>query len=120
MDTYETYDYDDSNNEDYLDCEEECEQLNNRTFLYRRQTQKQKDFKRRKIINYGGYAPHVGYINWDWVDGKLIQTGNYIKYPRASNCQRWMKKLTSKRARKADVPNGNGYRKVFDYWNTLY
>ncbi len=75
-----------------------------------------------RIINYGGYAPHRGYIDWGF-DGKtLLHTGKYIKYPKNSNCQRWIKRETGRRVRsyKDIPPKGNYYRRLFDYWWTLY
>lgn len=75
-----------------------------------------------RIINYGGYAPHRGYIDWGFNGRTLLHTGKYIKYPKNSNCQRWIKRETSRRIRKSrDVPvKGNYYRRLFDYWWTLY
>ena len=75
-----------------------------------------------RIIHYGGYAPHRGYIDRGF-DGKTLRhTGKYIKYPKNSNCQRWIKRETSRRIRRCrDVPvKGNYYRRLFDYWWTLY
>lgn len=75
-----------------------------------------------RIINYGGYAPHRGYIDWGFSGRTLLHTGKYIKYPKNSNCQRWIKRETSLRIRRCrDVPaKGNYYRRLFDYWWTLY
>ena len=74
------------------------------------------------IINYGGYAPHRGYIDYGFSGKTLLHSGKYIKYPRSSNCQRWIKKETSRRCRRyGDIPpKGNYYRRLFDYWWTLY
>ena len=74
------------------------------------------------IINYGGYAPHRGYIDRGYDGLTLLHSGKYIKYPKNSNCQSWMKKQTSRRIRSCrDVPvKGNYYRRLFDYWWTLY
>jgi len=74
------------------------------------------------IINYGGYAPHRGYIDWGHDGLTPLHSGKYIKYPKNSNCQSWMKKQTSRRIRSCrDVPvKGNYYRRLFDYWWTLY
>ena len=75
-----------------------------------------------RIINFGGYAPHVGYIDWGF-DGKtLLHSGKYIKYPRNSRLQKWMKRKTSSRIRAYwDMPRkGNFYRRLFDYWWTMY
>ena len=76
----------------------------------------------RKTDNYGGYAPHRGYIDWGFSGRTLLHTGEYIKYPNNSNCQRWIKRDTSRRIRRCrDVPvKGNYYRRLFDYWWTLY
>ena len=75
-----------------------------------------------RIINYGGYAPHRGYIDWGYNGQTLLHSGKYIKYPKNSKCQNWMKKQTSRRIRSCrDVPvKGNYYRRLFDYWWTLY
>lgn len=74
------------------------------------------------IINYGGYAPHRGYIDWGFDGRTLLHTGRYIKYPKNSNCQRWIKQETRRRnhnCRNA-LAKGNIYRRLFDYWWTLY
>ena len=75
-----------------------------------------------RITNYGRYAPHVGYIDWGFDGQTLLHSGKYIKYPKNSNCQRWIKKETSHRMRHCpDAPRkGNYYRRLFDYWWTLY
>ena len=66
----------------------------------------QKSDRLLHIINYGGYAPHRGYI--DWGDGRtLLYTGKYIKYSRNSRCR--------------NVPvKGNFYRHLFAYWWMLH
>ena len=53
---------------------------------------------------------------------RLLHTGKYIKYPKNSNCQRWIKRETSRRIRSCrNAPaKGNFYRRLFDYWWTLY
>lgn len=75
-----------------------------------------------RIINHGGYAPHRGYVDWGFDGETLLHSGQYIKYPKNSNCQRWIKRETSRRIRNCkDVPpKGNFYRRLFDYWWTLY
>lgn len=42
----------------------------------------------------------------------------YIKYPKNSNRQQYLKKQSSRRVRHYPClpPKGNGYRRVFDYW----
>ena len=88
---------------------------------YRRMMNERK-FKHLFRIVTHGYRPHAGYVDWSYVDGKWMPTGKYIKYPKNSNCQNWCKKASSARVRKyMDLPHkGNSYRRVFDYWWTLY
>lgn len=89
---------------------------------YRRQMHISKNDSLMRILSYGGYAPHRGYIDWGFKSQTLLHSGKYIKYPKNSNCQRWMKRETSRRMRRCfAVPHkGNYYRRLFDYWWTLY
>ena len=68
------------------------------------------------------YVPHAGYIDYGFDGDTLLHSGKYIKYPKNSNCQRWMKRETSRKFRNCqDLPRkGNYYRRLFDYWWTLY
>ena len=43
----------------------------------------QKSDRPLRIMNYGGYAPHRGYIDWGFDGRTLLHTGKYIKYPTA-------------------------------------
>ena len=88
---------------------------------YRRAITRKKDYSLRQIITWGGYAPHRGYISGHFVGDEYVQD-EYIKYPKNSNCQRWMKRETSKRQRRCSVVphKGNYYRRLFDYWWTFY
>ena len=100
---------------------EERQRLINRRRM-RRATKVKKNDDLLQIINYGGYAPHRGYIDWGFNEKTLLHSGKYIKYPKNSNCQKWMKRETSRRVRscKEVPPKGNFYRRLFDYWWTLY
>ena len=82
----------------------------------------QKSDRLLRIINYGGYAPHRGYIDYGFNGRTLLHTGKYIKYPKNSNYQRWIKRETGRRIRRCrNVPaKGSFYRRLFDYWWTLY
>ncbi len=102
---------------------------NNKTYSKRKPTNKWerqyvfklKDKRLKQIIRQGGYAPHRGYIEWDYIDGKWQETGTHIKYPTRSNTQKWIKKYTSSKIRHSkDVPLYNGYRKYVDYWWIMY
>ena len=79
-------------------------------------------FKRLYRIATRSYVPHAGYTSGSYVNGQHVPTGTYIKYPKNSYRQRWCKKASSARVRKyMDLPHkGNSYRRVFDYWWTLY
>lgn len=94
-----------------------------RNRAYRRNIKQQKTEKRKKLIlsrNY--YYPFGGYIDMDTIDGKLQIVGTHIKYPQNSNQQKYYKRLSNRIVRRNnDIPaKGNGYRKCFDYWWTLY
>ena len=60
------------------------------------------------------YVPHAGYIDYGFDGNTLLHSGKYIKYPKNSNCQRWMKRETSRKFRNCQD------RRLFDYWWTLY
>lgn len=44
----------------------------------RRITRIQKNDNLLQIINYGGYAPHRGHIDWGFQGRTLLHTGKYI------------------------------------------
>ena len=89
---------------------------------YRRRKGQEKVDRRLAIIQLSGYAPHRGYVDWVFEGKTLLHTGKYIKYPKNSKCQRWLKRVSSKKVRTYPcLPRkGNGYRRVFDYWWALY
>lgn len=89
---------------------------------YRRRKRREKSNRRLAIVQLSGYAPHRGYVDCDFQGRTLLHTGKYIKYPKNSKCQRWLKRVSGKKVRACpNLPKkGNGYRKVFDYWWSLY
>ena len=89
---------------------------------YRRRKGQEKTDRRLAIVQLSGYAPHRGYVDWEFEGKTLLHTGKYIKYPKNSKCQRWLKRVSNKKVRAClYLPQkGNGYRKVFDYWWALY
>lgn len=93
-----------------------------RNGAYRRAMKAKKDKKLRKIINeHTGYAPHIGYIDWDYVNGVWQPVGKYVKYPKNSAKQKFLKRQTNKKIRKLDISHkGNDYRKHYEYWWTMY
>ncbi len=88
---------------------------------YIRENRVRKDDRLMRIVQRH-YMPHAGYVDWGFDGTTLLHSGKYIKYPKNSNCQRWMKRLTSKKTRRrCDLAKkGNEYRRLFDYWWTLY
>ena len=87
---------------------------------YARENRVKKDDRLLRIIQRY-YIPHAGYVDCGFDSTTLLHSGKYIKYPKHSHCQRWMKRLTSKKTRRCTdlVRKGNEYRRLFDYWWTL-
>lgn len=104
------------------DSNREPEQKRRTGRQYRRWKELEKSNRLLAIVQLPGYAPHRGYVDRGSMDKTLLHTGKYIKYPKNSNCQRWIKRAASKKVRTyPSLPQkGNGYRRVFDYWWTLY
>ena len=100
---------------------DEQRRMKNRHRLHRIRNVRKND-RLLRIINFGRYAPHIGYIDWGFEGKTLLHSGKYIKYPRNSRLQKWMKRKTSRRIRACpDMPRkGNFYRRLFDYWWTMY
>ena len=88
---------------------------------YRREMKVRKNDQLRRIVTRS-YVPHAGYIDYGFDGDTLLHSGKYIKYLKNSNCQRWIKRETSRRFRncKELPPKGNYYRRLFDYWWTMY
>ena len=88
---------------------------------YRRRMHIKKNDELLRIVTRH-YVPHAGYVDWGFDGRTLLHSGTYIKYPKNSNCQKWIKRETSRRfRRRLDLPRkGNAYRRLFDYWWTLY
>lgn len=88
---------------------------------YRREMKRIKFERLYKIVT-ASYVPNAGYVDWDFVSGEYVPTGKYIKYMKNSNCQKWLKRETSRRMRNCkELPRkGNYYRRLLDYWWVLY
>jgi hypothetical protein len=88
---------------------------------YRRKMTRQKFEKKKKI---GTYVHHACWVDWDEVDGEWVPVGKYIKYPNDSEARSYFKKYSNRKVRRTrhdDISmKGNGYRRQFDYWWTLY
>ena len=106
-----------------LENSEEASRCKRRTGQqYRRWKRQEKSDRLLAIIQCARYGPHRGYVDWDFEGKTLLHTGKYIKYPKNSKCQRWLKRVSAKKVRAYPClpQKGNGYRRVFDYWWTLY
>ena len=89
---------------------------------YRRKKGQEKADRRLSIVQLSGYAPHRGYVDWDFEGKTLLHTGKHIKYPKNSKCQRWLKRVSNKNVRTCPYlpKKGNGYHRFSDYWWALY
>lgn len=88
---------------------------------YRREMEAKKDRRRRKIITECRCTPKVGSIEHAWVDGVYQPVGDHIHYPKNSNIQKYLKRQTKRKVRRAETfPNGNGYRKCMEYKWTFW
>lgn len=89
---------------------------------YRKEQSVKKHNRLMELINGHCYNPARGYVDWGFVDGVWQPVGNHIKYPKNSNRQRYHKNQSNRKVRRFDgpIPNGNAYRKLYEYWWTLY
>ena len=82
---------------------------------YRREMRIRKNDALMRIVTRK-YVPHAGYIDYGFDGDTLLHSGKYIKYPKNSNCQRWMKRETSRKFRNCrDLPR-KGY---FSRWGNF-
>ncbi len=79
-----------------------------------------------KDIPYGHHNRwnEVGYLSGAFDGSTLLHTGVYIQYPRSRGCpsrRRKIKRASGKCIRKADLSGEGGrYRRVYNYWCSLY
>ncbi len=66
--------------------------------LYRQQQTVRKNDHLMRIVTMH-YVPLAGYFDWGFDGATLLHTGKYIKYPKNSICQKWIKRETSRRIR---------------------
>lgn len=82
---------------------------------FRRYMAYKKKSKRIKILEFN-YSLRVGNIDYGWDDGEWKITGKYVKYPRNSNVQKYLKRQSNRLIRRTEsLPGGNGYRKYMEY-----
>ena len=68
----------------------------------------QKSDRLLHIINYGNHATHRRYIDWGFDGRTLLHTGKYIKYPKNSRSQSWIKLETSRGSAAAEMLQQKG------------
>ena len=77
--------------------------------------QEKKDIRLRKIIAECKYT-HNAYIRYDWIEGIWSPDGNYIRYSKNSNMQKYLKRKTRRAVRRSElILQGNSYRKYVEY-----
>lgn len=83
---------------------------------YRRDMRDKKDRRIRKIISNCHCKPSAGSITHAWVGGVWKPVGDYVRYPKNSNIQKYLKRQTKRKVRRSEpFPNGNSYRKCIEY-----
>lgn len=87
---------------------------------YRRAMKVKKRDDLLKIIDHT-YKPTVAWVDWDYENGVWTRVGKYIKYPKNSNKEKFLKKLSNRRIRRSgELYRGNQYRKQSEYWWIIY
>lgn len=89
---------------------------------YRRKMNRKVFAKKKDIGTYSFYGP---WVDWDYdANGNWMPVGKYIKYPKNGDARRYFKNYSNRKLRRSKIDTvpgkGNGYRKQFDYWWTLY
>lgn len=89
-----------------------------RTKTYRRKMHRKKNNELIRMLNYTPYNPHAGYLKWGFVNGVWQSIGNHVQYPKNSNRQRFLKRLSNRRIRQGAILGTGkaGYKRCFDYW----
>ena len=68
------------------------------------------------IVNSYKVRPRVGEIDYTQVDGEYTPLGNYVKFPKHSKMQKYLKRQSNSMVRRSDLTyNGNSYRKMMEY-----
>ena len=83
---------------------------------YRRKMTAKKEHRLKTVLTTYRRMPCGGYVECDWVDGVWQPVGKYIKRPKNSNKQKYLKRQSRRLVRRSEpFPNGNGYRKCMEY-----
>ena len=84
--------------------------------------------KAKWLCSIGEYNPAKGYIKdrirMDGIEIYLPEDKQYVKYPKNSNTQKWLKRYSNRRFRRNiidELPIKSNYnRKYTEYWWTLW
>ena len=83
---------------------------------YRRRMKAKKERRLKTILTTYCRVPRAGYVECDWIDGVWKPVGEYIKRPKNSNRQKYLKRQSRRLVRRSEpFPNGNSYRKCMEY-----
>ena len=83
---------------------------------YRRRMAIKKERRRIKIVTAYAHSPRAGSIDCGWVDGVWQPEGKYIKFPKNSNMQKYLKRQSKRKVRRSEpFANGNSYRRCLEY-----
>ena len=83
---------------------------------YRRRMTAKKERRLKKILTTYGRPPRAGYVECGWVDGVWKPVGGYVKRPKNSNIQKYLKRQSRRLVRRSEpFQNGNSYRKCMEY-----
>ena len=83
---------------------------------YRRRMNAKKERRLKTILTTYCRVPRAGYVECDWVEGEWKPVGKYIKRPKNSHKQKFLKRESRRLVRRSEpFPNGNSYRKCMEY-----
>lgn len=87
---------------------------------YRREMSRKKRDERLNAMKYS-CRPGIGWTEWGEKDGVWQPIGEYVRLPRGSEKEKFFKRHSNKIVRRSKGNySGNQYRRLFDYWWTIY
>lgn len=104
-------------------CQKSNKRKTGRKFRRQMRQRHLQKFREREDFSRPSVAPYLNDGKWDNARCEWVGEGSHIRHPKNSRKKVFFKRVSSKKARKAklDLPRkGNGWHKLFDYWQTLY
>ena len=88
-----------------------------RNRAYRREMKVKHKHRLMEIVTRNRANQRAGYIECIWEKGVNKVVGKYIKYPKNSNLQKYLKRQSRRLIRRTSetFSNGNSYRKCMEY-----